>query len=177
MSKKALILTWELFQDHEVVYPYYRLTEDNFEVTLMANKLGRIYGLLGAHMDCNALLADLSDESLAKNYLAFDLLVIPGGVKALEKLRQESDVLRFVHLWNSHSKPIASICHGAQLMISSNIVSGRKISGYYSIKDDINNAGGTFEDQPVVKDGNIVSSPHYKYMGPWMKAGIDLTNG
>ena len=127
-------------------------------------------------MDCNALLSDLSDADLVQKYLGYDLLVIPGGVKALEKLRQEIDVLNFVHLWNSHAKPIASICHGAQLMISSSIVSGRRISGYYSIKDDINNAGGTFIDEPVVKDSNIVSSPHYKYMGPWMKAAIELTN-
>ena len=175
MPKKALILTWELFQDHEVVYPYYRLTEDSFEVTLMANKIGRIYGLLGAHMDSNALLSDLCDSSLVQQYLDYDILVIPGGVKALEKLRQESYVLEFVNKWNSLSKPIASICHGAQLLISSRIVAGRQLSGYYSIKDDINNAGGTFVDSPVVYDKNIVSSPHYKYMGPWMKAAIELT--
>lgn len=73
-------------------------------------------------------------------------------------------------------KVIASTCHGAQLLISSNIVNGRKVSGYYSIKDDINNAGATYVDAPAVVDGNLVSSPHYKWMGEWMKSAIDVYN-
>ena len=174
MSRKALILTWELYQDHEVIYPYYRLTEDGFDVTLMSNKIGRIFGLLGAHMDSTALLSELSDSKKTSDYFKFDLLVIPGGVKALEKLRQEKQVLEFIHKWNSLAKPIACICHGAQLLISSNVVKGRKVSGYYSIKDDINNAGAEFVDQPFVLDDNLVTSPHYMHMGVWMKAGIDL---
>jgi protease I len=48
------------------------------------------------------------------------------------------------------------------------LVRGREISGYYSIKDDINNAGGVYVDAPFVKAGRIVTSPHYKHMGPWM---------
>ena len=58
------------------------------------------------------------------------------------------------------------------LLISAKIVKGRKISGYYSIKDDINNAGGTYVDAPYVTDDNIVSCPHYKHLGPWMKEVI-----
>ena len=104
-----------------------------------------------------------------------DLLVLPGGVKALEKLRQEKHVLDFVSEWNNRNKVIASTCHGAQLMISSRIVKGKKISAYYSIQDDVNNAGAEYVDAPYVIDTNIVSSPHYHWMGEWMKAAIDLT--
>ena len=106
----------------------------------------------------------------------YDFLVIPGGVKALEKLRQEEQVLRFVNEWNKRGKVIASTCHGAQLLISSGIVEGKEISGYYSIKDDINNAGAVYVDAPAVRSGNIISSPHYKWMGPWMKTSIETYN-
>ena len=59
-------------------------------------------------------------------------------------------------------------------MISAKIVEGREISGYYSLEDDINNAGAKYVNAPVVVDGNIVSSPHYDHMGIWMKTAIDM---
>ena len=174
MPKRALIITWELFQDHEVIYPYYRLTEDNIQPTLMANKLGRIFGLLGAHMECDALLSELDSAEGYEKYMDYDLLIIPGGVKALEKLRQEKRLLEFIQDWHTRSKPIGSICHGAQLLISSKVVSGKDISGYYSIKDDIANAGAVYVDAAVVRAKGIISSPHYMHLGPWMKAVIGM---
>jgi protease I len=61
MTKKAMILTWDQFQDHETVYPYYRLQEAGFEVDVFANQLGRIHGILGVHVDCTKLVSDLND--------------------------------------------------------------------------------------------------------------------
>ena len=170
-NKKALLLTYEKFQDHEVIYPYYRLTEDEYKVDILANKLGRIHGILGTYMECTLLIDDI--ESRWEEFLRYDMLVIPGGVKALEKLRQEEWALRFINEWNARGKIIACICHGAQMLISSNVVKGRDISGYYSIKDDIKNAGANYVDAPIVDAGNIISCPHYKWMGPWLKAAID----
>lgn len=174
---KALIITWEKFQDHEVIYPYYRLDEEGFDVEIMANVTGRIYGILGTNMESSRTTDELNDpEKYRKILNEYDFLVIPGGVKALEKLRQEKQVLNFVADWNNMGKVIASTCHGAQLMISAGIVKGREISGYYSIKDDINNAGATYVDAPAVRSGNVISSPHYKWMGPWMKTSIETFN-
>jgi protease I len=59
-------------------------------------------------------------------------------------------------------------------LISAKVTKGKKISGYYSIEDDINNSGATYVNQPVVVDGNIVTSPHYNWMGEWMAAAINL---
>ena len=100
-------------------------------------------------------------------------MIIPGGVKALEKLRQENKVLDFINKWDSENKMIGSTCHGAQLLISAKVTKGKNISGYYSIKDDINNSGATYINEPVVKDENIISSPHYDYMGEWMEEIIN----
>jgi len=80
--------------------------------------------------------------------------------------------LNMIREWNQKGKVIASICHAAQLLISADSVRGKRISGYYSIKDDINNSGAIYVDAPFVTDGNIISSPHYKYLGPWMKESL-----
>jgi hypothetical protein len=90
-----------------------------------------------------------------------------------KSIRSES-IMEGKVLWNRRGKVIACICHGAQLLISAKIVKGRDISGYYSIKDDIENAGARYVDAAAVVSDNIVTSPHYKHMGPWMKRAIDL---
>jgi protease I len=174
---KALIITWENFQDQELVYPFYRLREELplDSVTVMANVTGKIYGIMGVNMTSHALVSELNSLDALEKYLTtHDILVLPGGVKALEKLRQEKQVIGFIEKWNRMGKVIASTCHGAQLLISAKVVKGRKISGYYSLEDDINNAGAIYVNEPVVIDGNIVSSPHYDFMGEWMATAIKL---
>jgi protease I len=170
--KKALIITFSKYQDHEVIYPYYRLLEEDFEVDIMADKKGKIFGILGTYMESARTTDELHDK-FDKIMEEYDMLVIPGGVKSLEKLRQEKQVLNFVNKWNENGKVIACICHGAQLLISSKVTAGREISGYYSIMDDIENSGATYVDAPAVVSGNIITCPHYKWMGQWMKTSIN----
>jgi protease I len=176
MTKKALILTWSGFQDQEVIYPYYRLLGAGFEVECVADSrdgAGRVYGILGAHVPCTMLMEDFLNNA-SRALSSFDLLVIPGGVKALEKIRLEAGVVDFVKSWNEAGKIIASTCHGAQLLISAKATKGRVIAGYYSIEDDIVNSGAEYSREPVVVDGNVVSSPHYDHMGPWMETAINM---
>jgi len=171
MKKHALILTWSGFQDHELVYPYYRLLGDSFKVNIVAEKRdeqGRVYGILGLNMPCHVLMKDFSKD-VDQWFEKCDLLVLPGGVKSLEKLRQEKTVKEFIARWDSAGKLITSTCHGAQLLISAKVCKGRKISGYYSLEDDINNSGATYVNEPVVIDRNIITSPHYDHMGVWME--------
>lgn len=172
--KRAIILTHAGFQDHELIYPYYSLKENNFEVVTVSNQLGRFYGILGCHMTGDVLTTDFLDPQKRKEYLEYDLLVVPGGVKALEKLRLEEGVVEFVREWNQLDKTIFSLCNGAQLLITADIIKGKKVSGYYAIESDINNAGATYHRGPVVVDGNIVSSPHYDFMGEWMRIGYEV---
>jgi len=175
--KKALIMTWEKYQDHEVIYPYYRVQESGYEVDIMSNKVGMIYGILGTYNECTKSVFDLNEEEKFNQYLEeYDLLIIPGGVKSLEKLRQEQSALDFIKEWDSRGKTIGSICHGGQMLISSKIVKGRDVSGYYSIKDDLINAGGNFVDAESVVDGNLICCPHYKWMGQWMNKFIEINN-
>jgi len=176
--KHAIIITWSGFQDHELVYPYYRLLGDKFKVTVLADKqdnLGRVYGIFGLNMPCDLTISEFNKDT-EKWFNNCDLLVIPGGVKSLEKLRQESQVKEFIKKWHDSGKIITSTCHGAQMLISSKITKGRKIAGYYSIKDDIENSGAEYSREPVVVDGNIISSPHYDFMGEWMEMTLQEYN-
>ena len=106
----------------------------------------------------------------------YDLLIIPGGVKALEYLRQQTNALKFINEWDSKGKVIACICHGAQLLISAKITKGRDVSGYYSIKDDIINSGANYVDGEAVVSKNLVTCPHYKWMGQWMNKVFEVYN-
>lgn len=176
MAKNALILTWSGFQDHELVYPYYRLLGDDFEVQIVADKrdsAGRIYGIFGLNMPCHILIEDFK-QNMDHWMNKADLLVIPGGVKSLEKLRQEKEVKEFIAKWHASGKLIASTCHGAQMLISAKITKGKTIAGYYSLEDDIINSGATYSSEPCVVDGNIITSPHYDHMGVWMETTLDV---
>lgn len=173
--KKALIITWEKYQDHELIYPYYSLKEHGYDVTLMANQVGKIWGSLGTHMPCDVTTKAFDDPATRQEYLnEYEILVVPGGVKALEKLRQEKGVLEFIRQWDSENKTIFCICNGAQLLISAKILKNRVLSGYYSIDVDIENAGATYDRSPVVVDKNIISCPHYDFMGLWLKTAFEV---
>lgn len=173
--KKALIITWEKYQDHELIYPYYSLKEHGFEVDIMANKVGKIWGSLGTHMPCSLETSILEDhENIHKIIEDYEILVIPGGVKALEKVRQENGVLEFIRQWDKLGKTIFCICNGAQLLISAKILNGRVLSGYYSISTDIENAGAVYDRSPVVVDKNIISCPHYDFMGDWLNKAYQI---
>jgi protease I len=171
---RSLILTWEQFQDHEVIYPYYRLKEEG-QVKLLSNAKGRIKGILGCNITSDGFLEELREHNHSYELLeTTDLLVIPGGVKAMEKIRQEKNVIKFIADFAATGKTIASTCSGAQLLISAKIVQGKTISAYYAMEDDVNNAGATYSSEPVVVSGNIVTSPHYDHMAIWLKTAIDM---
>ena len=76
--------------------------------------------------------------------------------------------------FNEEKKIIACICSGAQLLISAKVVKGRKIAGYYSMEDDLTNAGAIYTDLPAVIDHNIVTTAHYKDLGPWMRSVLKI---
>jgi protease I len=87
----------------------------------------------------------------------FDVLFIPGGYSP-DRLRINDEAVRFVSGFVVSGKPVLSICHAPQILITAQALKGRKITGWKSIIQDIKNAGAEFIDQAVVEDGNIISS-------------------
>ena len=157
---KALMIVADGVQCIEAEYPRYRLDEAGYSLDVASMDGKDVHGIGGMLVRVNATAhTNLIDVT---NY---DALILPGGAKAMEKLRQDQSLLNFIANFQG---VIGSMCSAAHLLISAKIVKGRRISGYYALKDDIENAGATFVDAPFVTDGNITSSPHYKYLGPWM---------
>ena len=166
------IISGNLAQDHEFIYPYYRLLGAGYKIDVCILEGTPVKGFLGTTLPPNK---DQKIIDIKKaNVEDYEMLVLPGGVKAMEKVRQNKDIINFISIFDSKEKVIACICSGAQLLISAKVVKGRNISGYYSMKDDLINAGANYKDEPAVIDKNIVTTAHYKDMGPWMEAALKL---
>ena len=172
IKKKAIIISGNLAQDHEFIYPYYRLLEEGFEIDVCINEGKKVKGILGTDLPPNKdqEVKKIEDVSTSD----YNLLIIPGGVKAMEKVRQNLNIISFISKFHNENKVIGCICSGTQLLISSKIVKGKNISGYYSMKDDIINAGANYVDKEAVIDDKIITTAHYKDMGPWMKAVLEV---
>lgn len=176
MKKRALFIVNSKYKDHELIYPYYRVLGAGFETHVVADKKdskNKVYGIHGAGMPCDSLLSEFSENS-KRFHQKFDLLILPGGVDNTGYLRTVPEVQNFLKEWNNQNKIISLICHAPQLLISAGITKGRKLAGFYTIKDDIINSGAQYIEAPVVIDRNIISSPHYDDMGIWMEKTLEI---
>lgn len=163
---KVVIITAQNFQDEEVIYPYYRLHEiEDCQVDL-ATPTGEImYGKYGVPARANKSTSELNAND-------YDLVVIPGGFEAPDRLRIRKEVTNFVYEMNEQGKLIAAICHGPWVCISAKIMKDRIATGYIALKDDIENAGATYLEEPLVIDNNLITSPHYNDNPIWMKTVV-----
>lgn len=168
-KKLAVLVAGKMVQDQEFIYPYYRLQEAGYDVDVAVENKEIVYASMGLRI---VPTIDIYEIEL----LPYQIMIIPGGAKGMEYMRQDQKLLKAVSQFYKGGGVIASICHGAQILISAKLVEKRHISGYYSIKDDINNAGGIYVESPVVTSDRIVSSPHYKYMGAWMKEALRVSD-
>ncbi len=162
-DKRVLIMAADLFEESELLYPLHRLREEGVAVTVAsagAKAVGgkRGYGPMGVDAD----LADMAEGE-------FDALVIPGGF-APDALRRNADALALTKAFDAAGKPIAFICHAGWLPISAKIVDGRRATSVGAIRDDMENAGVDWVDEPVVVDGNLITARTPADLGPWMKA-------
>lgn len=148
---RAVILTANLYQELEFWYPFLRLKEAGARVTVAAAKADELYGSkLGVPVVSDVAVSGIDPSS-------FDLLVIPGGF-APEALRMNADVLDLVRKTNEQRKLIAAICHAPWVLVSAGIAEGRRVTCVPGIRDDVRNGGAVVLDEPVVRDGNLITS-------------------
>lgn len=172
--KKVLIITSKLVQDHEFIYPFYRFKEEEFEVFTCNLETKQTLGYFGTKIPPKE-----EDKIILPNEIKvddYDLLVLPGGVKSMEILRLNETIIKIIKEFNVKKKIISATCSAIMLLISAKIIKGKNVTGYYAWKEDIVNAGGNFVDQPSVIDGNLITSPHYKFVGQWMKSTLNKLN-
>jgi protease I len=150
MSVKVLFVLGPEFEDLEALYPYYRLKEEGFEPVVAAKERGKVTGKHGYTLDAQLSFSEVNP----KDYVA---LVIPGG-RSPEHIRTIPEVKTVVKAFFEENKPVAAICHGPQVLISAGLVRGKTLTSYYSVADDLIAAGANYKNEPLVVDGNLISS-------------------
>lgn len=152
---KVAILAMDGFEEVELTEPLHALKEAGAEVHVISKQRGEIQGF--DHFDkAGKVAVDRTfDEARPEEYEA---LMLPGGALNADLTRMQPKVRDFIRAFDGAGKPIAAICHAPWELLSAGIVRGRKLTGYWTIQDDIRNAGGQWLDQECVVDGNLVTS-------------------
>jgi len=149
-KKRVAMVVAKNFEDVEATDPKEYLENLGAEVTVIGIERGPIEGKKGATLEADATFAEVSPDDFA-------MLVIPGGGSP-ENLRIHEPAVEFTRRFVESGKPVASICHGPQLLISAKVLGGRTLTSVNKIRDDVVNAGGNYVDEPLVEDGNLITS-------------------
>ncbi len=172
--RKAVILTADQFEDMEVFFPLFRLLESGWHVDVAAPTKEHIQGEHGYMLAPTKMI----DEVDADDY---DLLIIPGGSpdgapSTVRKIKRAQDIAKSFFKKN---KSVASICHGPSTLVSADLVKGRRLTSYWhdGVPQEIQKAGGTWEDEAVVVDGNLVTSRWPMDLPAFMHAVMAMVGG
>ncbi|MFW5906083.1 MAG: type 1 glutamine amidotransferase domain-containing protein [Desulfobia sp.] len=165
MAKIAAILT-DMFEDSEYLKPVRAFRDAGHEVVNIGLEEGRV--VKGKREG-----AEVTIDKEVKNVNVddFDALLIPGGYSP-DKLRVDEAAVGFAGDFLASGKPVFSICHGPQLLITADALRGRQLTGYKSIIQDIKNAGAEFVDDQVVEDGNFITSRNPDDLPAFIQASL-----
>lgn len=155
MEKRIAILATNGFEEVELSSPKEYLEKQGWKAEIVSPESGSIRSWASTEWG-----KDYKVDQELKNVKAtdYDALVLPGGVINPDKLRTNENALAFIKDFFKAGKPVAAICHGPQILISADLVKGRKMTSYPSIKIDLMNAGAEWHDQEVVVDKGLVTS-------------------
>ena len=165
-TKRAVILTGPGHEDPEFIIPWLMLPAEGIEVDVATSNDAVVIGKHGYPAKPTISLSDLrSDE--------YDVVLVAGGYEAPDRLRQRPEVIKFVQEMYKKGKIVAAICHGPWVLASCNILRRKKATCYPGMKDDLINAGAEYIKEPVVVDGNLITSDRPQSTGFWVKAVVD----
>jgi len=170
-GKRIVMLAGEGFEDMELMYPLFRLrNEACADVTIVGLKeLEMLTGKHGLQVTAELSFKDLKVDN-------FDALVIPGG-QSPDHIRIYPDVIKFVQDFDKTGKPIASICHGVQILITARLLKGKRATGWKSLAVDIEDAGATYVNEPLVTDNQYIFSRQPTDLGFFCDAIIRSLRG
>lgn len=150
-GKRAAVLVEKLYEDLELWYPVLRLREAGCDVKIVGPRAGETYtSKHGYPAKSDAAASEVKAED-------FDVVIIPGGYSP-DHMRRTPTMVELVARAASLGKIVAAICHGPWMLCSARCVKGRNITGFFAIRDDVENAGGVWQDGACVRDGNIITS-------------------
>ncbi len=157
---KILLITYDNCDDSEVMYPYFRMLEEGYEVEVASLEKRVINAKYHFKIEADLLPEEIKPEN-------YGGVIIPGGI-APEKLRQNEHILNAVRYFMDKNLPVAAICHGLQVLISTGRLKGRTATCYPGIRDDLINCGTNYKNERVVVDGNLVTSRRPEDLPYWM---------
>ncbi len=164
MPLDILAFVDEVYEDLELWYPKLRLEEAGYATQLAGPTLGTFRGKHGYPAVADLRISDARSQD-------FCGLLIPGGFMP-DKLRRDPQVLALTREFHQAGKLVAFICHGGWIPISAGILRGKRATGSRGIKDDLENAGAIWVDEPVVNDGNLLSSRTPRDLAPFAQAMV-----
>lgn len=147
---KVVMVLANNFEDSEAIEPKNHLEALGADVVTVGAEKGTVNGKKGGTLEVEKTFSEVSPDE-------FQMLVIPGG-GAPENLRIVDDAVAFTRRFVESGKPVGSICHGPQLLISADVLKGRTVTSVNKIRDDIRNAGGNYVDEELVVDDNLITS-------------------
>ena len=151
MATIAAIIA-DMFEDSEYTEPARAFRKAGHTVVTVELKRGKT---VRGKKKGTAVTVDHAVQDVSVD--GFDALLIPGGYSP-DMLRANDDAVRFVREFLASGKPVFAICHAPQLLVTAQVLKGRRITGWKSVIQDIKNAGAEFIDEEVVEDGNLISS-------------------
>ncbi|MFW9267256.1 type 1 glutamine amidotransferase domain-containing protein [Pseudomonas sp. NR3] len=154
-DKRVAILVTDGFEQAELTGPKQALEQAGAKVEIVSASEGQVKGW-NHDQPADDFQVDLTFK--AANVEQYDAVVLPGGVQNSDTIRIDPDAQNLVKGFEAAGKPIAVICHGGWLLVSSGLVKGKTMTSYKTLKDDLTNAGANWVDQEVVKDGKLISS-------------------
>jgi protease I len=154
-GKKVAILAADGFEEDELVKPREALEEAGAETEVVSPVEGKIKGKKHMKPGRSVKVDVPLEEANAEEY---DALLLPGGVQNPDTLRMEPRAVEFVKSFFDAHKPVAAICHGPWTLVEADVVRGRRMTSYPSIKTDLKNAGADWVDEEVVVDNGLVTS-------------------
>lgn len=170
MTKRVLILATHGFEQSELVDPKAALEQAGFETVVASPEAGSIKGWhqkdWGESVPVDAAIDSVSEGD-------FDALLLPGGQMNPDILRMNDDAVDLVEDFANAGKPIAAICHGPWLLVEADVVEGRTVTAWPSVRTDLANAGANVVDQEVAIDGNLITSRKPEDIPAFSKALID----
>ena len=165
-NRTLLAFLDEVYEDLELWYPKLRLEEAGYALKCAAPELKTYAGKHGYPAAADLLLKETNSAD-------FCGLLVPGGFMP-DKLRRDPKVLSLTREFFEQGKLVAFICHGGWIPISAKILKGKRVTGSRGIKDDLENAGGIWVDEPVVADGNLISSRTPRDLARFGRAMVDF---
>ena len=153
---RVAILVGDNFEQVEMTEPRATLESAGAHTTLVSPVDGEIHGVRHDQEVVDSFRVDLPLRQA--NPEDFDALLLPGGALNADSMRMVPEVQQFIRRMHETGKPMAVICHAPWELVSAGLVRGRTLTSYYTLQDDIRNAGGTWLDREVVRDGNLVTS-------------------